>query len=157
MRRIGALTIVLLTLMLGACGGEDVAGTYVLDKAFLRESLREMAEGHADMEGKSAASIDRAVQAMFEQILGSLQVEYVFVSDGTFSMSVSGQIAGQAPEERPLVNGTWELEGDQMTLTLDESAPHPTSGGTQTMQLVDGNLYPDLPDDELPLRLKRKG
>lgn len=154
MRRFGFLTTALLVLMLAACGGEDVPGTYVLDKEFLQESLRELAEEDSEMQDKSPAEIDRHVQQVFETLAPRWRMEIVFEPDGTYS------VLRQSPGKDRLENavtGTWSLEGTRITVTPDESIDNPSSARPETLQFVDGMITAPEKRENFPSpRFKKK-
>ena len=133
------LTLPLLVLLLPACGGgSDYVGVWELDSRAAIEAVRFESEGEP---------MGEMMIEMAESMFGDMEITMSIVSDGSFTMSVTGSPLEQTN------SGTW-VEGDAgitMTMTLDGEEQ------SATAKLEDGNLVVDYEDEGAPgFVMKRK-
>ena len=127
MKRIISLTLVVLMIaaMFVGCGSSSLEGTYKIKSINGKDLMSYFREQIAEMGGEDTEITDADVES-FLKLMGIENVDefvtFTFASDGTLKASVIG-------EE---VTGTWTLDGEKLTMTID--------GDDQTATFKNGEI-----------------
>jgi len=113
-----------------------VPGTYVIDKAALKEMMNTMLDQQLAMipEEQRGAQMEVAKQAMAAQ-LESMNMTLTFHSGGTVEYEGNTGM-GQSESGK----GTWKLEGDQLTMTKTERDGEKTEPDSMTATYKDDKI-----------------
>jgi hypothetical protein len=120
---------------LAACGGKSgVVGKWTIDMPAVEKMMAdEMRKHMGDLAGPMLA------EAKEQKTVAGMKVEVEFKKDNTFqtSMSISAMGESMAASSK----GTWQLEGEKLTLTTTEVDGKPQSSPeTTTATYKDGGI-----------------